>query len=214
MPRCGTLHLFLSLLAAAPLLASASRKVDEECISDIQESLIDLADSPKAQLRQAFQTIARSQLYGRPLQIQEHLEKRVYDILSAVDQCGAGTPAVPCLLDSTLPPPPRDKKIFIASNLHNTAALMPHYITQLLLSVVSLVSGNVFVSVYESGSTDATGEHFRPLSASEAVIAGTNARKFWFDNIYSIRPGACILVDASCLQLFIGVQSLRSPGLM
>ncbi len=119
MPRCGTLHLFLSLLAAAALLASASRKVDEECISDIQESLIDLADSPKAQLRQAFQTIARSQLYGRPLQIQEHLEKRVYDILSAVDQCGAGTPAVPCLLDSTLPPPPGDKKIFIASNLHN-----------------------------------------------------------------------------------------------
>ncbi len=109
------------------------------------------------QLRQAFQVIARSQLYGRPLQIQEHLEKRIYDILSAVDQCGAGTPAVPCLLDPTLPTPPKDKKIFIASDLHNNAALMPHYITQLLLSVVSLTPGDTFVSLYESGSSDATG---------------------------------------------------------
>ena len=158
MPQCTKTSALLLLLAAAALLSSASREADEQCISAISGSLIDLEDSPKVQLRQAFQVIARSQLYGRPLQIKEHLEKRVYDILSAVDQCGASTPAVPCLLDPTLPTPPKSKRIFIASNLHNNAALMPHYITQLLLSVVSLTPGDTFVSLYESGSTDGTGK--------------------------------------------------------
>ena len=159
MPQCGTIPSLLLTLCIAALLCAASREADEQCIAAISGSLIDLEESPRAQLRQAFQVIARSQLYGRTLQIQEHLEKRVYDILSAVDQCGAGTPAVPCLLDPTLPPAPKNKKIFIASNLHNNAALMPHYITQLLLSVVSLTPGDTFVSLYESGSTDATGKH-------------------------------------------------------
>ena len=138
-------------------LCAASESANEQCILAIKSDLSDLTDSPKAQLRQAFQGIARSQLYGRPLQIQEHLEKRAYEILSAVDQCGAGIPAVPCLLDPTLPTPPRDKKIFIAANLHNNAALMPHFLTQLLLSVISFTPGDAFVSLYESGSTDATG---------------------------------------------------------
>lgn len=153
-----TTSALLLLLSGAALLSSASREADEPCISAITESLIDLEDSPRVQLRQAFQVIARSQLYGRPLQIREHLEKRVYDILSAVDQCGAGTPAVPCLQDPMLPSPPQNKKLFIASNLHNNSPLMPHYITQLLLSVVSLTPGDTFVSLYESGSTDATGK--------------------------------------------------------
>ena len=164
MPQCGTIASLLLLLTAAILLCSASRESDEKCIAAITGSLIDLENSPRAQLRQALQVIARSQLYGRPLQIQEHLEKRIYDILSAVDQCGAGTPAVPCLLDPTLPTAPKDKRIFIASNLHNNAALMPHYITQLLLSVVSLTPGDTFVSLYESGSADATG---KPTCASK-----------------------------------------------
>lgn len=199
MPRCVTVQLFLSLLAAAVLLVSASRKADEECISGIKESLIDLADSPKAQLRQAFKAIARSQLYGRPLQIQEHLEKRVYDILSAVDQCGAGTPAVPCLLDPTLPPPSRNKKIFIASNLHNVAALMPHYITQLLLSVVSLSSGDVFVSVYESGSTDATGKHLRPFCASETLTVGTSTPEDSASTTYTISGQGHVFLWMLCV---------------
>ncbi len=157
MQRCVRIICSVILSSALISLCVASESDYEQCILAIRSDLSDLTDSPKAQLRQAFQGIARSQLYGRPLQIQEHLEKRAYEILSAVDQCGAGTPAVPCLLDPTLPTPPRDKKIFIAANLHNNAALMPHFITQLLLSVVSLTPGDAFVSLYESGSTDATG---------------------------------------------------------
>ena len=160
------------------MLSLASREDDEQCILAITESLIDLENSPRVQLRQAFQVIARSQLYGRPLQIEEHLEKRIYDILSAVDQCGAGTPAVPCLLDQTLPTPPKDKKIFIASNLHNNAALMPHYITQLLLSVVSLTPGDTFVSLYESGSTDATGRLGFRAATSASVLKSQNTRNW------------------------------------
>ena len=157
MQRCKKQILCVILLLALISLCAAFESADEQCILAIRNSLSELADSPKAQLRQAFQGIARSQLYGRPLQIQEHLEKRAYETLSAIDQCGANTPAVPCLLDPTLPTPPRDKKIFIAANLHNNAALMPHFITQLLLSVVSFTPGAAFVSLYESGSTDATG---------------------------------------------------------
>ena len=157
MQRCVRIVCCVILSSALISLCVASESDYEQCILAIRSDLSDLTDSPKAQLRQAFQGIARSQLYGRPLQIQEHLEKRAYEILLAVDHCGAGTPAVPCLLDPTLPTPPRDKKIFIAANLHNNAALMPHFITQLLLSVVSFTPGNAFVSLYESGSTDATG---------------------------------------------------------
>ena len=157
MQPCVKFIFFVISIAALSSLCAAFESADEQCILAIRSGLSDLPVAPKAQLRQAFQGIARSQLYGRPLQIQEHLEKRAYEILSAIDQCGAGTPAVPCLLDPTLPTPPRDKKIFIAANLHNNAALMPHFVTQLLLSVVSLTPGNAFVSLYESGSTDATG---------------------------------------------------------
>ena len=157
MLRCKILYFLFLSLAAVTVSSRASREADEQCITAVIDGLSDLADSPKAQLRQAFQNIARSQLHGRTLEIQEHLEKRAYDVLSAVDQCGAGTLAVPCLLDPTLVTAPRYKRIFIASNLHNNGALMPHFITQLLLSVVSFTPGDAFISLYESGSTDATG---------------------------------------------------------
>lgn len=172
MPQCRDARLSFLLLAAVAALASALRQADEKCITAVTQSLGDLDDSPRAQLRQAFQAIARSQLYGRPLQIQEHLEKRAYDILSAVDQCGASTPAVPCLFDATLATPPRDRRIFIAANLHNNAALMPHFIPQLLLSVVSLPYRDTFVSLYESGSTDATGMISSPTFGFVAVTTG------------------------------------------
>ena len=187
MPQCGKVPSLTLFLSATVLLSAATREADEQCILAIKESLIDLEDSPRVQLRQAFQVIARSQLYGRPLQIQEHLEKRAYDILSAIDQCGAGTPAVPCLLDPTLPAPPRNRRIFIASNLHNNAALMPHYITQLLLSVVSLTPEATFVSLYESGSTDATGmlsftptslDMQHPLQLSRHLACGYHHQEF------------------------------------
>ncbi len=171
MPRCGIASLLVLLLIAS-VLCSASRDDNDQCIAAITGSSIDLENSPRVQLRLAFQVIARSQLYRMPLQIQGHLKKRIYDILSAVDHCGADTPAVPCLPDPALPTPPKDKRIFIASNLHINAALMPHYITQLLLSVVSLTPGDTFVSLYESGSTDATGKPASTYTTRRSMCLG------------------------------------------
>ena len=50
-----------------------------------------------------------------------------------------------------------DKRIFLAANLKDNEELMPHFILQLLLSVAAMQRDAVFISVYESGSTDLTG---------------------------------------------------------
>jgi hypothetical protein len=55
-------------------------------------------------------------------------------------------------------PSARPQKVFVAGLLTNTEALMPHYVLQLLEFSVSLPTGSLFVSIYESGSTDSTGD--------------------------------------------------------
>lgn len=51
----------------------------------------------------------------------------------------------------------RGEKVLIAANLHNSVALMPHYSLQLLALLAVRPPGSTFLSVYESGSSDATG---------------------------------------------------------
>lgn len=51
----------------------------------------------------------------------------------------------------------RGEKVLIAANLHNSVALMPHYSLQLLALLAVRPPGSVFLSIYESGSSDATG---------------------------------------------------------
>ena len=58
--------------------------------------------------------------------------------------------------DATLPHT-IDKRIFLAANLKDNEELMPHFILQLLLSIAAMHRDAVFISVYESGSTDLTG---------------------------------------------------------
>jgi hypothetical protein len=59
--------------------------------------------------------------------------------------------------DPTLPSSlPRNQSFFIATNLKNNERLMPHYIMQLLKALLPSEQGAMFVSVYESGSMDAT----------------------------------------------------------
>ena len=53
-----------------------------------------------------------------------------------------------------------DKRIFLAANLKDNEELMPHFILQLLLSVAAMQTDAVFISVYESGSTDLTGTQY------------------------------------------------------
>jgi len=52
----------------------------------------------------------------------------------------------------------KGKRYFVAFNLHNNAALMPHFLTELtkFLSFFDLEGGQVFVSAFESGSSDMT----------------------------------------------------------
>jgi alpha-1,3-mannosyltransferase len=54
---------------------------------------------------------------------------------------------------------------FIAANLKNNEELLPHF-TQQLLTVASLLHGSVFVSIYESGSTDDTPRLLQELQAA------------------------------------------------
>ena len=51
----------------------------------------------------------------------------------------------------------RGSKVLIAANLHNNAALMPHYTLQLAALLATLPRGAAYLSIYESGSTDDTG---------------------------------------------------------
>ena len=57
--------------------------------------------------------------------------------------------------------------VFLAGLLTNNEALMPHYILQLLEFASAMPAGSLFVSIYESGSTDRTGDpmtHMHPVT--------------------------------------------------
>ncbi len=63
---------------------------------------------------------------------------------------------IPCKHDPTLPTPPSTKRYVVATNLHNSAGIMPNFIVQLLKLLIDLPAEAAYVSAYESGSTDAT----------------------------------------------------------
>ena len=63
------------------------------------------------------------------------------------------------LQDGTLPSSVPYRKLLLASNLKDNSLLLPFYILQLLITVGgALPEASTFVSIYESGSTDTTGE--------------------------------------------------------
>ena len=61
---------------------------------------------------------------------------------------------LPCGWDASLPPV--GGRLFVASNQYNSEAVMPNFVLQLLRLAVTLPTGALFVSVYESGSQDGT----------------------------------------------------------
>lgn len=65
-----------------------------------------------------------------------------------------------CVWDSTLPTrlPESVGKVLIAANMYDNEAVAPHFVLQLLKLVARFPRGRIFVSVYESGSKDATGK--------------------------------------------------------
>ena len=91
-------------------------------------------------------------------------------LLQVIEQ-RASENGVPCHGDATLPPVPAGTRLFLASNLHNNEALLPHYTLQLLQLLVGLSQGSAYVSIYESGSTDRTGGAMPPPPCSQVTHA-------------------------------------------
>ncbi len=84
-------------------------------------------------------------------------------------------PEVECIVDPTLPEGVDGQRVLLASNLHNNEDLLPHYILQLLQLIVSLPVGSSYVSIYESGSTDQTGQNLQkslPLRYMPPAVHG------------------------------------------
>ena len=129
---------------------------DEACISAILDNLSALRKLSPTQMRIALAKIARSQVQGRPAAVSSTADQAVVYLLTAIQRCGPQQAEVPCVLDS-LPAAASAQRVLIAADVIDSAHLMPHFLTQLLLTAVTLDSHATFISIYESGSTDATG---------------------------------------------------------
>lgn len=80
------------------------------------------------------------------------------------------------------------QRVFIAANLHQSQDVLPHWIAELIRLVLALkkdtgVVDNLFVSIYESGSTDHTGVylatlrgHLKFLGVPHEIVQGTLLR--------------------------------------
>ena len=86
----------------------------------------------------------------------EFLTVSMTHVLSEVRKAGH---TLHCRYDPALSTiPPSASSIFIASNLHNSEELMPNFISQLVQFLLAFPERLFFVSIYESGSSDRTGE--------------------------------------------------------
>lgn len=63
---------------------------------------------------------------------------------------------VKCEIDKTLPLEKNFSSVFIASNLHDSRDVLPNFITQVIKFIIQNENIKIFVSIYESGSTDDT----------------------------------------------------------
>ncbi|KAK9806939.1 hypothetical protein WJX72_008114 [[Myrmecia] bisecta] len=87
--------------------------------------------------------------------------EEVHRFLAAPDHRAAGLDIlaaddIPCPVDKTMPALDAHETYLVAANLHNSEPLMPHFIVQLLGFLAALNPRAMFVSIYESGSTDKT----------------------------------------------------------
>ena len=59
----------------------------------------------------------------------------------------------------------------MAANMHNNEEVLPHFILQLIHLFAVLPPETAFLSIYESGSTDSTGEAAPTVSAHSHFTA-------------------------------------------
>lgn len=194
--------LFITLYPSASNGLGA--EAEEQCVEAIRTVLTFLKRFSTSQIRQAFIHVAAAQKYGKPLVYRGILDKSVHNGLVAIAKCGKRASQVPCLQDPSMPAPPSGQRIFFASNLRDNAPLMPHYITQMLFTVTTLSPGSAFVSIYESGSSDATGRSLTQI-LSELCNSAAMVRSVHHLNV---TPGVPSQVPG-CASLKISSPSWR-----
>lgn len=134
----------------------AAGRDEQQCVSAIRASLPDFRKLSGAQLRTSFSKVARAQAQGSAAPVSSTADQATVYLLTAIQRCGQQQAEVPCVADS-IPATPPAERVLLAADIIDSAPLMPHFLTQTLLTAVRLAPGAVYVSIYESGSTDATG---------------------------------------------------------
>ena len=105
---------------------------------------------------------------------------------------------VACPWDPTLEadlPLLKGQKYLIAANFRNNEDLLPHLIVQLWHLLAILPQGSAFVSVYESGSTDSTGEWLSP--ALVKCRLGLRSKQGWTETANSCLSSFCLSLKTS-----------------
>ena len=177
---CGWRLLPLIVLVYVAFEGSAAASSDDaaawdeqQCVSAIRANLQDFSKLSGAQLRLSFSKVARAQAQGRAAAVSSPADQATVYLLTAIQRCGQQQAEVPCVTDS-LPAAPPAERVLLAADIINSAPLMPHFLIQMLLTIVKLAPGAVYVSIYESGSTDATGA---PLLCNCALLACMRRRQ-------------------------------------
>jgi hypothetical protein len=103
-----------------------------------------------------------------------------------------GKATVACPLDNSLPlQMPRSERVMFAVDLHNNQHVLPHFTYQMIQIIAILGPSQVFVSIYESGSTDSTTEWLSLLKSildqlgvpNRIIVDGTETRQKGQDRI-------------------------------
>ena len=130
---------------------------------------LSLKQSSPRTLQSAFSTAGRlisntehAPSGGLPVDTTQHADSHLLHakVMQIVASLSAAKPVVLCNLDQTLLQQASSKRqhVLLAGNMHNNEDLLPHFTLQMLSLLSSLPVGSAFLSIYESGSTDSTGQ--------------------------------------------------------
>jgi hypothetical protein len=138
----------LALLLVAPNLSAASA---QEPINEVAQK----AGTLKQKVNAAFCTGSHRHEYWHHRPCTKEARGALDDVVQALSTA-AGNNSVPCSADGTLRTLPPGR-FMVTLNLNNNQDLLPHLMIQLIHLLGNVDHGtHIFVSVFESGSRDAT----------------------------------------------------------
>ena len=94
------------------------------------------------------------------------------DLAVFFDQLKTAKNTVSCVWDESLNSGKHTlqrKRIFIAANFKDNAAVLPHLLVQLWHTIALMPKHSIYVSIYESSSRDDTGDPFLQLESYALV---------------------------------------------